>query len=253
MQAHCEEENGCGNQRVASDLQAPLATAGHVTSSIVLAPVLGTEYSRSGHRPNTTQDTRASTSCTWDRCCALAKIATVVLCVLFCNGPAVYLIYKMTMSFGDSVDHPLLLKLCLGLVILIVVIRQAYIKHQAKRSQEARVRHADAVRRAGEARISANSSARLGSADYLRIANGVNLTPAHRMQFQRHQLQRCGPQSLAVEPPSTIVDGVVVCEIAPRRGTPALIVLDGQEDLTTAAGDTRTMSSNVVAPLRNQS
>jgi len=138
-----------------------------------------------------------------------AKMLFCAVCVY--SAAVLYFAYRLLLV--NSQEQPVLAGV-LGVALLAVALRRAQLKRTAQHQQEMRVRHARALRRAGEARLSGTgSSARLDSADYLRVARGVNSAPMPRRPTDPAGQ---GPLNLldrhsAITP--IVVDGVVVCEI----------------------------------------
>ena len=172
-------------------------------------------------------------------CTCLIAACALVLGPLIIYGP----IYYLLKLFNSCPELPM--AVLLGAVAFACRHMQKRKKNAQRR--EARVRHARALRRAGEARLSANgAAARLDTANYLHVAAGVNSTSVPAPAAPRLLVPSPrAPASAAARPAAAVVDGIAVHENPAYSRPPDGMVVDDVDDIdgTVHVGSVRRISS----------
>jgi hypothetical protein len=243
--ARYAEQNEQSAQPVVQELNSGLISTGRATlPPTLLAPPPGDRAASrlyASTRADPIERTNTGYTC--------AKMLLCALCVLLGAAPCATLLFFAYRSLAGIVWEQPVLFAGLGLLLLVVALRRAQLKKKAKHQQELRVRHARVLRRAGEARISANgSSARLDSADYLRVARGVNSAPVPRLPTQHAgQAQLMVARHSAITQPPTVVDGIAVREDLSCLQAQSGVIVPSADNLSITAG----LVSAISLPLEN--
>ena len=209
-----DAENGRRVHGLAQGLNDhPANTPGHASlPPNLLAPPPRRHPGATGHTSSLARETHQRDGA--ETTCKCAKLVVPVLCVLMCMGPSTLLARELYVNFAKLCEDQPVILVGLGTILVMTALRRARLRKTATRQQEARVRHARALRRAGEARIgSSGSSARLTSDGYLRVASDVNaaVVPRPPAQTARQALLLSPQRPVPTEPSqSRVVDGFAV-------------------------------------------